>query len=476
METIKELENLILDNTEMFYFAFNDKNVIEILFYDGINKYLSYDEEKLKRIIYKRVMEYFENQFENKKLPVLFNKYIEYYKKETIDATDFVLFDELLSKIDYELSFDDVSKITSNKKVSEYLNQKISKEIIEANDFLEQLYGFVNIEDDEKLKEIDINAIADDNVKLYKNDCRAYGLLNYEEERMYAIKYRNTKDEEAKEMLICCNQRLVWREANRYLNRGLELLDLIDEGNIGLMKAIDRFDPDLGYKLSTYITWWIRQTIRRAVYEKGRTIRIPVHLSERFNKLSKIENMLIQKLEREPTDIEILNLWNELTNGKNKMTLDRIKEIRGYKEKADLISLNKIEGENEESELADFIADEEASDPVKYSEEIEIRLVINRVLDELDNFKTEEGSKRAAQMVRMYEGIFNEETVKILVNAGKNAFPRNMTLNEIAEIYGISGERVRQIIEKAKRGMKQHIISYEREDLVEKVKKKKSNH
>ena len=471
--TTKDLEVFILNNIYMFSFTLNSKNAIESLFPEGIHDYLDYGEDNLKKLILNRIVLYFEKQFENKKLPQLFKKYIEYNRKEVLTAGDFVLFDELLSKMDYELSFDDVSKITSNEKVKKFLDNKISKEILDTNDFLGQLYEFVNIGIEEKDQEIDINAISDDNVKLFKNDMRFYSMLTPEQEKMYTIKYKETRDPEAKEMLICCNQRLVWSEAARFMNRGLEFLDLISEGNIGFMKALDRFDPDLGYKLSTYITWWVRQAIRRAIHEKGKTIRYPVHLGERFSKLSRIENILRQELQRTPTDEEVLNLWNELSNSKKTMTLERIKELRNYKDNSDPISLNKIEGNDDDCELVDFIADEGAVDPVKYSEEIDIKLLLDKALDELSIFKTEEGNKRASQMVRMREGIFNEETIRILEKLGKNTIPREMTLWEIADIYGISGERVRQIVEKAKRGMKKYLLPYEtgKKPLVKKKEK-----
>ena len=278
-------------------------------------------------------------------------------------------------------------------------------------------------------------------------------------------------------MLVGCNQGLVVAVARKYQNRGLSLLDLIQEGNIGLLSAIPKYNPYLGWRFSTYVMWWIRQAIVRGLNETSRTIRIPVHLNERFNKLSRIEAVLFQDLCREPTDEEILEMWNkQVKSDKDLMTIEKIREMRIYRDTITPTSLNKevSDGEKDDSSLQEFIADENVESPVDYAERVETIALLNKALDELNAFTTPERNIRAAQMFRMYEGIFDKTTENILRAASKPTEERKMILIEIGKVFGISGERVRQIIEKTKRSIKMSINSYENGDkhLYKKKKKK----
>jgi len=478
MRDVKELEKIILEKASMFSFAF-ESDIVKSLFPKDLSLYVALEEERINRIIASHIIKYFEDKFNNKCLPTLFNKYLESKGKKEIDASDFVLFDELLDKMDdYELSFDDVSTIISNPKVKKYLSREISPAILNANSFLNQLYEFYKMANEEVKEDIqvDVSSITDDSYKLYNNDCRFYSLLSIEEEKMYAIRYYETKDPEALDMLVGCNQGLVKKVALKYTHRGLPLLDLIQEGNIGLMKAIEKFNPYLGWKFSTYATWWIRQAVIRGLHENARTIRVPVHLSERFNKLSRIESYLSQELGRNPTDEEVLEEWNkQATSEKEKMDLYKIREMILYKDTVTPLSLNKevSDGEKDDSELQDFIANENIETPVEYAEKQETIAQINKALDELDVFKTPEGNRRGAQVIRMREGIFDDTTRNILRAAGKSTLDRKMILSEISEVLGICGERVRQLEEKSRKGLEKNLRDYENPNSLKLKKKNK---
>ncbi|MBR3082441.1 MAG: sigma-70 family RNA polymerase sigma factor, partial [Clostridiales bacterium] len=197
----------------------------------------------------------------------------------------------------------------------------------------------------------DVN-VVDDSVKMYLKEIGKIELLNADQERDIAQRMADG-DEDAKEMLINSNLRLVVSIAKKYMNRGLSLLDLIQEGNIGLIKAVDKFDYTKGFKFSTYATWWIRQAITRAIADQARTIRIPVHMVETINKLTRVQRQLVQDLGREPTTEE---LAKEMS-----MEPAKIREIQKISQ--DPISIDKPVGEEEDSHLVDFISNDELAAP-----------------------------------------------------------------------------------------------------------------
>ena len=197
-------------------------------------------------------------------------------------------------------------------------------------------------------KDIKIN----DPVRMYLKEIGRINLLTSDEEFEYA-RLAEEGDEFAKKMLAESNLRLVVSIAKRYVGRGMLFLDLIQEGNIGLMKAVDKFDPSKGYKFSTYATWWIRQAITRAIADQARTIRIPVHMVETINKLARVQRQLTQELNREPTDEEIAK--------KVGLTVDKVREV--YKISQDPVSLETPIGEEDDSHLGDFIKDERTMSP-----------------------------------------------------------------------------------------------------------------
>ena len=212
----------------------------------------------------------------------------------------------------------------------------------------EEITPEVKAEDLTMSKDVKIN----DPVRMYLKEIGRINLLTSDEEFEYAQR-AEAGDEEAKRLLAESNLRLVVSIAKRYVGRGMLFLDLIQEGNIGLMKAVDKFDPTKGYKFSTYATWWIRQAITRAIADQARTIRVPVHMVETINKLARVQRQLTQELNREPTDEEIAK--------KLDITIEKVREV--YKISQDPVSLETPIGEEDDSHLGDFIADERNMGP-----------------------------------------------------------------------------------------------------------------
>ena len=260
----------------------------------------------------------------------------------------------------------------------------------------------------------DVN-VVDDSVKMYLKEIGKIELLNADQEREIAQKMADG-DEEAKEMLINSNLRLVVSIAKKYMNRGLSLLDLIQEGNIGLIKAVDKFDYTKGFKFSTYATWWIRQAITRAIADQARTIRIPVHMVETINKLTRVQRQLVQDLGREPTTEELAKEMG--------MEPAKIREIQKISQ--DPISIDKPVGEEEDSHLVDFISNDELAAP----EEEVARILLKEDLIKALNSLTE----RERKVIELRFGL-------------KDGIP--MTLEQVGKKLGVTRERIRQIEAKA---------------------------
>ena len=268
-----------------------------------------------------------------------------------------------------------------------------------------------------------LDDIADDSVRLYLREIGKIPLLNAEEELDLA-KRVVAGDKEAKDQMAEANLRLVVSIAKRYVGRGLDLLDLIEEGNTGLLRAVEKFDPDKGFKFSTYATWWIRQAITRAIADQARTIRIPVHMVETINKLLRTQRRLTQDLNREPTNAEIAK----------EMEIDEAKVEHIMKIKQDISSLDaSIRDDEEESVLADFIEDEDTITP---EESATGQLLKEQVKDMLGAL-----TEREQKILKLRFGL---EDVK------------QHTLEEVGQEFSVTRERIRQIEAKALAKLRKH--------------------
>ena len=260
----------------------------------------------------------------------------------------------------------------------------------------------------------------DDPVKVYLHDIGKVPLLAPEEEATLAQRI-SKGDIEAKRRLNEANLRLVVSIAKRYVGRNLLFLDLIQEGNLGLIKAVDKFDSSKGYKFSTYATWWIRQAITRAIADQARTIRIPVHMVETINRLAKVEKTLTQEYGRQPQVEEIAAEMG--------MPLERVREI--MKVAQDPVSLESPVGEEEDSHLGDFIADDDVPSPSDVAAQAMLKGELNEVLKTL--------SDREARVLRLRFGLDDGRT---------------RTLEEVGKEFNVTRERIRQIEAKALRKLR----------------------
>jgi RNA polymerase primary sigma factor len=271
----------------------------------------------------------------------------------------------------------------------------------------------------------DLKEIANDSVRMYLSEIGRVNLLTGEEEISLA-KRIGKGDQVAKQKLAEANLRLVVSIAKKYIGRGLSFLDLIQEGNIGLFRAVEKFDPKRGFKFSTYATWWIRQAITRAIADQARTIRIPVHMVETINKLTHTQRRLLQELGREPTAEELAS----------EMDMD-IKKVRHIlKISQDIISLEAPVGAEEDSKLGDFIEDDEAVSPAESTNRQIIKENIHLMLQYL--------SPREQKIIRMRFGL--DDGI-------------GHTLEEVGKEFGVTRERIRQIEAKILQKLRDHPTS-----------------
>ncbi len=294
-------------------------------------------------------------------------------------------------------------------------------------------------------------AKINDPVRMYLKEIGNIRLLTHDEEVLYAERVANGKiateklakadenpdlfndeeyqqlldtealGEDARNKLSEANLRLVVNIAKKYSNRGLAFLDLIQEGNMGLLKAVDKFEVDKGFKFSTYATWWIRQAITRAVADQARTIRIPVHMVETINKLMKVQRQLVQELSREPSHEEIAQRMG--------ISVEKVQNI--LKIAQEPISLEKPVGEEEDSSLGDFVPDTSAQDPYEYTQQTKLREELNNALSTLTD--------REERVIRLRFGLDDN---------------RPKTLEEVGKDFNVTRERIRQIEAKALRKLR----------------------
>ena len=277
------------------------------------------------------------------------------------------------------------------------------------------------------------SAKVNDPVRMYLKEIGVVPLLTNEEEKELALAVE-AGDVEAKQRLAEANLRLVVSIAKRYVGRGMQFLDLIQEGNMGLMKAVDKFDYSKGFKFSTYATWWIRQAITRAIADQARTIRIPVHMVETINKLVREQRNLLQELGQDPTPEQIAERMD--------MTPDKVREI--LKIAQEPVSLETPIGEEDDSHLGDFIEDEVIENPVDYTTRIVLREQLDEVLDTLTD--------REENVLRLRFGL----------DDGKMR-----TLEAVGKVFNVTRERIRQIEAKALRKLRQPSRSKPLRDFIE---------
>ncbi|MDY2879327.1 MAG: RNA polymerase sigma factor RpoD [Candidatus Borkfalkiaceae bacterium] len=312
----------------------------------------------------------------------------------------------------------DASQIDEVYKAIEDAHIQIIDDYAKDKDLYEQL-----------LKEISM----DDPVKMYLKDIGKVPLLSADDEIELARKMMDG-DEYAKQRLSEANLRLVVSIAKRYVGRGMQFLDLIQEGNLGLMKAVEKFDYQKGFKFSTYATWWIRQAITRAIADQARTIRIPVHMVETINKQVRVSRLLLQELGREPTPEEIAKEMG--------ISESRVMEIQKIAQ--DPVSLETPIGEEEDSHLGDFIEDEQATAPTDVVAFSMLREQLIGVLDTL--------TPREEKVLRLRYGI-------------DDGRPR--TLEEVGKEFNVTRERIRQIEAKALRKLRHPSRSKRLKDFIE---------
>ncbi|SFJ20006.1 RNA polymerase primary sigma factor [Halobacillus dabanensis] len=292
----------------------------------------------------------------------------------------------------------------------------------------------------DKEEEFDLNDLSvppgvkiNDPVRMYLKEIGRVNLLSAKDEISLAQRIENG-DEEAKRDLAEANLRLVVSIAKRYVGRGMLFLDLIQEGNMGLIKAVEKFDYRKGYKFSTYATWWIRQAITRAIADQARTIRIPVHMVETINKLIRVQRQLLQDLGREPTPEEIAQDMD--------LTPDKVREI--LKIAQEPVSLETPIGEEDDSHLGDFIEDQEATSPSDHAAYELLKEQLEDVLDTLTD--------REENVLRLRFGLDDGRT---------------RTLEEVGKVFGVTRERIRQIEAKALRKLRHPSRSKRLKDFME---------
>ncbi len=346
--------------------------------------------------------------------------------------------------------YTEIEEALKNAEIAIVANQEDLNTDISDEEFDLETVEEVDIADFDKLPS---NVNVDDPVKMYLKEIGAVELLSEKEERRLAEVYYNGKlaqekidnvdagieevsDEEyqalldkadrgqiAKDKIVEANLRLVVSIAKKYTTRGLPFLDLIQEGNMGLIRAVDKFEYEKGYKFSTYATWWIRQAISRAVADQARTIRIPVHMVETINKLVRTQRTMTQELSREPSDEELAKRMG--------CSVSKIQEIRKIAQEP--ISLEQPVGEEEDSSLGDFVADTTSLDPYEETEKQALKVEIAKLLATL--------TPKEERIMRLRYGLTDG---------------RPRTLEEVGKEFNVTRERIRQIEEKAKQKMKRN--------------------
>ncbi len=307
------------------------------------------------------------------------------------------------------------------------------KQIIASNN-IEIIESQIDIEKDDAIEKIMSGEVnVDDPVKVYLKDIGQFSLLTGEEEAILAQRMAEG-DEEAKKRLSEANLRLVVSIAKRYVGRGMHFLDLIQEGNMGLLRAVEKFDHSKGFRFSTYATWWIRQAITRAISDKGREIRLPVHMYETINKLTRATRGLIQDLGRDPTDEEVAE--------KMQVSVERVREIQRIA--LEPVTINKEIGDDGETTLIELIKDVNTPEPQEVASDSVLKEELIQVLQTL--------APREERVLRLRYGL-------------DDGRPR--TLEEVGKQFSVTRERIRQIEAKALRKLRHPVKNKRLRDFVD---------
>ncbi len=333
------------------------------------------------------------------------------------------------------ISYKDMMAIIETNDVDPDVAEKIF-DTLEAKGV--EIIPETNVEE-ENLSEVDLSTTAgegvgmDDPVRMYLKEIGKVPLLVAEQEQDLAQRMLEG-DQDAKDMLIEANLRLVVSIAKRYLGRGMQFLDLIQEGNLGLIKAVDKFDHSKGFKFSTYATWWIRQAITRAIADQARTIRIPVHMVETINRLVRVQRSLIQELGREP---EVEEIAAEMG-----LPVEKVREIQKISQEP--VSLEKPIGEEEDSHLGDFIPDDDALSP---ADQVAYTLLKEQLIEAMGGL-----TPREEKVLRLRFGLDDG---------------RQRTLEEVGREFNVTRERIRQIEAKALRKLRHPSRSKKLKDYID---------
>ncbi len=346
------------------------------------------------------------------------------YKEITEALGDMELETEQIEKIYETLEQDGIEVVADMEKELEKIEEEL--EDIKPTEEMDVAAEVMEISSAEGVS-------IDDHVKMYLKEIGKVPLLDAEQE-MELAKLMSDGDVNARKRLAEANLRLVVSIAKRYVGRGMLFLDLIQEGNLGLIKAVDKFDYSKGYKFSTYATWWIRQSITRAIADQARTIRIPVHMVETINKLIRVSRQLVQELGRDPHPNEIAKELN--------MSIDKVREIMKIAQEP--VSLETPIGEEEDSHLGDFIPDEDAPAPSEAASFMLLKEQLGNVLDTL--------SPRESMVLKLRFGLEDG---------------RARTLEEVGKEFDVTRERIRQIEAKALRKLRHPSRSKKLKDYLE---------
>ena len=360
-----------------------------------------------------------------------------------------VILSKVLRKIKYKL----VNNVIDMEVLQEIIFNLFEEEIV-SEDILDYIckelkkLGIIITENNRY--ELDLNGyngFVEDSVKQYLKEIGKYPLLTVKQEQELAKKSKEN-DKYAAKKLAEHNLRLVVSIAKKYVGRGLNFLDLIQEGNLGLLKAIEKFDVDKGYRFSTYATWWIRQAITRGISDSSRTIRLPVHISEKVNKYKKFVRDYEDNYEHKPSDEEIMAYLD--------VSIENLKEIK--KASNDKVSLETPIGEEDDSQLGDFISDEDAIDPIEVLEENDLKERMKEVVDSLSareqlvlylRFGLDISLEELQELVAETYGIKDIDTINNIILSKQLHVKKARTLEEIGKIFNLTRERLRQIQKKA---------------------------